>query len=103
VLKAFLAAKGYLTGRFPTLAIAANACGACPAYVAAAIVILKANDATLRNEVLDGIVPLLAAAKLIKQAVKLVEAFHASSATERVRFAQTVGPEVLFDTVTAAL
>ena len=103
-LRALTAAVQYLNGEVPTLGAAVAACGSNVHYVAAAVVLIKANDTALITQVLNGSVPLLRAAKSVEQAVRLVEAFSASSATERRMFGQAVGPSKLFDdAVVAAL
>jgi len=102
-LKAFVAAGLYLKGKVKTLQEAADDCGANVSYVAAAVVVLKSGDLSLEKMVLDGITPMLVAAAWVKPAVQMTEAFKRGSAQQRVMFAQAVRPEVLFDTVTAAL
>jgi hypothetical protein len=102
-LKAIMAAKLYLKGKAKTLQEAADDCGVNVSYVAAAVAVVKFGDLSLEKMVLDGITPLLVAAAWVKPAVQMTEVFKRSSAHQRVMFAQAVRPEVLFDTVTAAL
>jgi hypothetical protein len=101
-VKAFLAAKGYLDGQFPTLASAASFYGTNPAYVAAAVALIKAGDDDLIKKVLRGSASLLAAAGSVRRVVRMVEDFGMSSATERRWFGQAVGPAKVFDDVVVA-
>jgi hypothetical protein len=98
-VRAFTAAELYLTGKVPTLADAALGCGSNVAYIIAAITLVRSEDAALRERVLRGAVPLLAAARQAQQMAKLIAAFRNASAGDRVAFARAVGPTVLFDTV----
>jgi hypothetical protein len=79
------------------LAKAATACGSCPPYVAAAVVLLKAENASLLGSVLTGTVPLLVAARQSRHAAELVAAYRQATAADRVAFAKAIGPTVLFD------
>ena len=105
--KAFLAANGYLDGKFPTLASAARFYGATPAYVAAAVVLVKAADEDLiKNDlikkVLRGSMSLLTAAESVRRVVRMVKDFGMSSASERRLFGQVAGPAKVFDDVVLA-
>jgi hypothetical protein len=97
-VRAMTAAKLYLAGSTPSLEAAAFSCGTNPAYVRAAIVLLRSENATLLSRVLRGDLPLLAAAAQVKRVANLVEAYRTASAGDRVAFARTVGSTVLFDT-----
>jgi hypothetical protein len=97
-LRALDAAESYLTGRFPTLQAAAVCCGASVAYVRAAIVVLKADDAKLVRRVLRGHEPLLKAAASVANAVIMVETFRRMSPPERDLFGRWAGPAEVFDT-----
>jgi hypothetical protein len=98
-LKAVTGARGYLTGRFPTLTIAALSCGSHKDSVAAALVILKTEDNALLADVLSGHVPLLSTARSMKHAVELIDAFRQSDTTELQIFGRAIGPERIFDQV----
>jgi hypothetical protein len=76
---------------------AATACGSNAVYVAAAVVLLEAENSTLLDQVLTGQVPLLAAVEEIKRLAELVAAYRKASAADRVQFARTIGPSTLFD------
>jgi NAD(P)H-nitrite reductase large subunit len=96
-VRAVTAAKLYLTGQAPSVAAAALSCGSCIAYVQAALVLLKSENVAMLERVLCGQVPLLVAAKQLKQVAALVDAYRAAAAVDRVAFARAVGPTVLFD------
>jgi hypothetical protein len=66
-------------------------------YVAGAIMILRTEDAQLREQVLTGKVSLMTAARSATGAAKLVAAWRTASAADRVALARTVGPSTLFD------
>jgi hypothetical protein len=100
-VKAFLAAKSYLGGLFPTLASAADFHKSNHCYTAAAVALIKAGDDGLVKQVLRGSMSLLAAARSVRR-VGMVEDFGMSSAAERRLFGQVVGPAVLFDDVVVA-
>jgi hypothetical protein len=103
-LRAITAAQGYLSGTFPTLNTAANCCGSNAAYVAAAVTVLKADDAALIGDVLQGAVPLMKAAASVSNAVRMIEAFKKGSSFERRIFGRVAGPAAVFDhAVVAAL
>lgn len=102
-LRAITGARGYLTGTFPTLAVAAASCGSHKDSIGAAVVILKAEDGALLADVLAGRKPLLATAKSMTSAVSLIDAFRKASNVERKIFARVITPETLFEVVAAAL
>jgi hypothetical protein len=97
-LRAITAGGLYLSKAAPSIAAAAERCGSNRLYVKAAIVLLQSENMTLRTNVLEGTTPLQGAAKAIKQLGALVHAYRRASAADRVAFAKTVGPTVLFDT-----
>jgi hypothetical protein len=101
-VKAFLAAKGYLAGQFPTLASAASFYGTNLAYTAATVVLVKAGDDDLIEKVLRGSVSLLAAAGSVRRVVRMVEDFGMSTATERRLFGRVIGPAKVFDDIVVA-
>jgi len=77
---------------------AAERCGSNPAYVSAAIAILRSENKELLVDVVKGRVPLLEAARETQRLSVLVSAYREASASDRVNFAKAVGPTVLFDT-----
>jgi hypothetical protein len=105
-LRAFTGAQLYLGGEMTppsSMTEAAEMVGSHRGYVEAATVLLKAENLTLVNKVLDGEMPLLEAARMVKAMVSLVDAYRRASAAERVQFARTVGTEELFESVINAL
>jgi hypothetical protein len=101
-LQALTAARAFITGTFPTLDAAALAHGSHRNAVSAAVAILKVDDAALTHDVLTGRRPLMAAAKSVKNAVDLIEAFWKSSSAERRLFGKTITAETIFDQVVCA-
>jgi hypothetical protein len=79
------------------LATAALSCGSCVSYVRAAVSLLASENTTMLEQALRGQMPLLAAAAQMKRIAKLVNAYRAASAADRVAFARTIGPTTLFD------
>jgi hypothetical protein len=96
-VRAVNGARGFLDHRFSNLATAALCCGSCASYIRAAIVLLKSENAVMLERALRGEIPLLAAAAQTQRIAKLVNAYRAASAADRVAFARTVGPTTLFD------
>jgi hypothetical protein len=82
----------------PTVSAAAERTGSSWAYVEAALVILAAENTSLVADVVNGRVPLLAAARKVQRLGELVAAYRKATAADRVAFARAVGPTVLFDT-----
>jgi hypothetical protein len=97
VLRALTAASLRLNGAFSSLAQAAAACGSGVVYVKAAVAILRSEDVSIRDQVLTGRLSLLAAASLVEKRSKIVAAYRQATAADRVAFAKTIGPTVLFD------
>jgi hypothetical protein len=97
-LRAFTAAMLYRDNNGWTLAMAAMSCGSNEIYVTAMLVLIASENTTLLQRVLTGEVSLLAAAREVGRLAKLVTAYRAANATDRVAFARTVGPADLFDT-----
>jgi len=95
--RALTAAQFYLDHRFPSLAVAALCHSSCVAYVRAAVTLLKSENLVLLERVLRGHIPLLAAAKQVKQVAALVDAYRTAGAADRVMFAKLIGPTTLFD------
>jgi hypothetical protein len=96
-IRAVTGAERYLAGQASSYAAAAESCGSCVAYVKAAAAIATAKDWRLMDRVLSGQVPLLVAGGRVKDVAKLIAAFSAASAADRVAFAKAIGPTVLFD------
>ena len=92
----------YLNGAVPTLAAAADSTGSNVAYVQAAIVLLKANNASLVSDVLAGRVSILQAARSARRLVDLVTAYREAKDPDRVAFARACGAEAIFDVLVAA-
>jgi hypothetical protein len=99
VRRALTGAKLYLNGEVPTLEAAAVSCGSNGTYITAMITVVKAESSAMLMNVLAGIVPLLTAAKQLKQVAKLVAAYRGASANERVTFGKTIGVDAVWDNV----
>jgi hypothetical protein len=101
VLQAVTAARAYLAKLpwAPTIAIAARGCGSTPAYVAAAIVILRSNDDHALWLVLRGSWSLLETAARLRPRVKLLDAFNRASASDRAFLGQAAGVSTIWDAV----
>jgi hypothetical protein len=97
--RAITAAGFYLRGDFPSIAIAAESCGSCTAYVQAAIVLIRAGNKQAIDSVLTGVLPLLAIANELRPTVKLVEAYRNARPQDLKRAGRMVGPEKLFTTM----
>jgi hypothetical protein len=102
-LRAVTGARVYKAGEAKTLPKAAAMSGSCPAYVQAALVLIEADNHTLIDQVLTGRLPILAAARQVKQLSKLVDAYRAASASDRIAFGQAIGVTTLFDHSVAPL
>jgi hypothetical protein len=70
-----------------------------PHYVAAVLVLLKAENEDLLNSVLLGDLPLLAAAAQARRVADLVSAYRHAQPEDLVALGRTVGPEMLFTRV----
>jgi hypothetical protein len=100
-VRAFTGARLYLNCAVPTLAAAADSTGSCPAYIQAAIILLKADNASLTAEVLAGRVSLLQAAAQVRRMVDLVTAYKLAQDPDRVAFARACGVERIFNVLVA--
>jgi hypothetical protein len=98
-LQAVTAAKGFIAGQFPTLAVAALCCSSYRGSLAAAVAILKTEDPDLLTSVLAGRKPLLKTAKSIRNAIGLVDSFRRASSFELQIFGRVISPEKIFDEV----
>jgi hypothetical protein len=85
--------------RAGSVAEAARLCGASPAYVAAAIALIEADDPPLAARVRSGDVPLLEAAVTVKKRVQLLKAYRAADPEDLAALARVVGPAAVFDSV----
>jgi hypothetical protein len=102
VNRALTAARLYLNKAVPTLEAAAEACGSNVAYVQAAIILLKANNESLVQDVRIGRVPILGAAREAQRLVKLISAYRGAKDPDRVAFARACGAEAIFDVLVQA-
>ena len=102
-VRAFTAARLYLTDdAVPTLAAAAESCGSNVVYVRAAIILMRADNASLTGDVLAGQVPILQAAAQVRPVVDLVTAYREAKDPDRVAFARVCGAEAIFNVLVAA-
>jgi hypothetical protein len=101
-VRAFTGARLYLNCAVPTLAAAADSVGSCPAYIQAAVILLKADNASLAAEVLAGRVSILQAAAQVRRMVDLVTAYKLAQDPDRVAFARACGVERIFNVLVAA-
>jgi len=97
-VRAFTGAQIIRSGIAPSVEAAAERTGSTRSYVQAALAILAAENTSLIADVINGRVPLLAAAREVQRLGALVSAYRQASAADRVAFARVVGPTVLFDT-----
>ena len=70
-------------------------------YIRAMITIIQSKDEVLLRAVLRGEVPVLVAAAQVEGLAKLLKAYAAATAANKVAFGHTVGTESLFDAVIA--
>jgi len=84
------------------LQAAAEACGSNVKYIQAAIVLLRADNASLVRDVRRGNISLLQAAREAQRLVNLITAYRAATDPDRVAFAKAVGVETVFDPLVAA-
>jgi hypothetical protein len=97
-VRALTAAGLVIDGKAPTYRAAALRCGSTVAYTGAAVTLLRSENTSLMAKVAKGEVSLLAAAREVRRLAKIVAAYRAGSAADRVAFAKAVGPTILFDT-----
>jgi hypothetical protein len=97
-VRAFTAAGLIIDKKAPTLRAAALRCGTTVTYTGAAVTVLLSENTSLMAKVVRGKIPMMAAARETKRLAKLVAAYRAGTAADRVAFAKTIGPTVLFDT-----
>jgi hypothetical protein len=96
-LRALTGARLYLTKQVSSYVAAAECCGSNRLYVKAAVTLLTAENSTLREQVLQGWIPLMAAAHQVERIAALVRAYRVATSADRVEFARVVGPTTLFD------
>jgi predicted ATPase len=101
-VRAFTAAQLYLNNTISTLEAAAEACGSNVAYVQAAIILLRADNASLVHDVRCGRVPILQAARKAQRLVNLITAYREAKDPDRVAFARACGTEAIFNVLVAA-
>lgn len=81
------------------LATAARMCGSNIHYVAAAIALIRAEDASLQTNVRRGQMTLPKAAAAAKKRAALIHAYREASPADLAALARTVGPAAVFDAV----
>jgi len=101
-VRAFTGAKLYLNNAVPTLEAAAEACGSNVAYIQAAIILLKAENASRVQDVVGGRVPILQAAREAARLVNLVTAYRKAQDPDRIAFARACGTEAILNVLAAA-
>jgi hypothetical protein len=84
-----------------SVAEAATMFGVSPAYTSAAVTVLSAEAPELLEAVLHGNVSLLAAAKSVRQRVKLLTALREATADDLARAAAVVGVDRVWDRLIA--
>jgi hypothetical protein len=97
VRRAFTAAQLYMAGVSPTLAAAAEACGANKRYVAAAITVLRTEDEALNAAVLDGTVSLLPVARAMRQTADLLSAYRAADGVDKYAVSRAISVGTIWD------
>jgi hypothetical protein len=86
------------------LATAARMCGSNIAYVAAAIALIRAEDASLDWRVRHGRIPLRKAAAGVKKRAALIKAYREAAPEDLTALVRAVGAERMFDqAITPAL
>jgi hypothetical protein len=97
VTRAMVSARLYVDRQIPTLVMAAESCGSNVNYVRAAATLLRAEAFELIEQVSNGALPLLAAAKQVQRIANMVTAYKAGSTADRIVFGRVVGVDTLFD------
>jgi len=82
-LRAFTGARGYLSGQFPTLPVAAVSVGSNTHYVKAAVTILQTEDPALINRAMCG-QSILSIAAEVKPLAELMMAYRSASVSPEV-------------------
>ena len=101
-VRALTGARLYLAGEVPTLSAAADAVGSCVAYVAAALILLRANNASLVQSVIAGRKQIVQAAGEAKRLANLITAYQEAEDSDRIAFARAAGLEAIFDVLVKA-
>jgi hypothetical protein len=70
-------------------------------YITAMLTIIASGDSVLLTSVLEGKVPVLTAAAQVEGLAKLLKAYAAATADNKIAFGRTIGTESLFDAVIA--
>jgi hypothetical protein len=99
VRRAVTAARLKLAGTVPSVSDAADACGSCRSYVAAAAVVIQSENAALLNDVLAGRIALLAAAAWVAPLAALVDALRMASPKHLAAAGRTLGPEHIWNSM----
>jgi hypothetical protein len=102
VVRAFTAARLYINNAVPTLEAAAEACGSNVAYVQAALILMRAENASLVHDVLAGRVSILQAAREAQRLANLITAYREAKDPDRIAFVHACGAEAIFDVPVAA-
>jgi hypothetical protein len=99
VVRAWTAAKLHRGEQIApqSLAVASTLCGASLPYVAAMEVLLKVEDLGLLSRVFTGEVSLMDAANMVRKRAKLIEAFRKADPKDRIKAAEVIGAEFMFD------
>ena len=104
-LPAFVAAHHVLTHTLgiDTVTKAAIATGVPRPQIDNALTILRSDNVKLVSQVLNGFETLHHAAKSVRARVKLIDTFKQATPADRIALCQAAGPDVVFDTLVAAL
>jgi hypothetical protein len=91
-LQAITGARLLAAGMARTIAEAAACTGSNLTYVHAAVILLKAENEILVNQVLVGRISLLRAAQQARRVADLVHAYRAASQADIIQAVKIVGP-----------
>jgi hypothetical protein len=94
-LQAITAARLLAAGMVRTIAEAAACTGSNLTYVHAAVILLKAENEILVNQVLAGRISLPRAAQKAKRVADLIHAYRAASEADIVQAVKIVGPMLI--------
>jgi hypothetical protein len=93
----FVAAQLYIDGVTPTLARAAAVCGSSIPSVRSAVVITLSEDHVLKEQVLQGQIGILAAARLVEKIAAVVSAFRDAAPADLALAGEIIGVGVVWD------
>jgi hypothetical protein len=102
-LRALTGARLFLVGMVPTMTAAAEATGSNTIYVSAAVVVLKTEDRDLERAILDGKVRLPDAARALKRAANLLDAYRAADAADKFVVVHAITAGVVGDELISPL